>query len=82
MVCPNCGQPLPDTAKMCYSCKTKFETKAENKSEEKPGLTPGGIILAIIALIIAGYMLYWAFRLGEMKDNNIFGTVYQTIQYL
>lgn len=82
MICPNCGQPLPDTAKMCYSCKTKFETKAENKPEEKPGFTPGGIILAIITLIIAIYLFYLALHLGEAEKNNIFGAVYQTIQYL
>lgn len=82
MVCPNCGQPLPDTAKMCYSCRTKFEVKVDNKPDEKPGLTPGGIILAIIVLIIAGYMLYLAFQLGEQKTDNIFGVISSFYQFL
>lgn len=83
MICPNCGQPLPDTAKMCYSCKTKFQKTIEyDKSNEKPHLTPQGVIIAIIMLIIAGCMLYWAFQLGEQKTNNIFGVISSFYQFL
>ena len=24
MICPNCGAQLPDTAKMCFSCRMQF----------------------------------------------------------
>ena len=35
MICPNCGVQLPDTAKMCYRCKTVFQPKnnADNQVE-------------------------------------------------
>lgn len=32
MVCPNCGASLPDTAKMCYSCKMDFQKPLSEKN--------------------------------------------------
>ena len=29
MICPNCGVNLPDTAKMCYICKTVFQNESQ-----------------------------------------------------
>ena len=44
MVCPNCGAPLPDTAKMCYICKFQFDQSLpeseKNTSELKWIPTP------------------------------------------
>lgn len=38
MICPNCGAPLPNTAKMCYVCKTTFQS--EGKTGELKGPAP------------------------------------------
>ena len=61
MICPNCGQPLPDTAKMCYSCKTKFEQQKAAANEQRQQLSFGKKILCILGLIasIALFILGW-----------------------
>ena len=35
MKCPNCGNDLPDTAKMCWSCKTVFQQDAIMQQQQQ-----------------------------------------------
>ena len=32
MICPNCGQPLPDTAKICFCCKSIIQVENQINS--------------------------------------------------
>lgn len=32
MICPNCGQPLPDTAKMCFSFRSKLQWEMQENN--------------------------------------------------
>ena len=36
MVCTNCGAQLPDTVRMCYSCKVHFNSDRSGYYFEQP----------------------------------------------
>ncbi len=36
MICPNCGAKLPDTAMICYSCRTQFQKQQPINQPNNP----------------------------------------------
>ena len=66
MICPNCGQPLPDTAKMCFSCRTKFDGSgslpdvAQNNNSYNSDIVLyilNALNLAFLLMVIIGYIV-------------------------
>ena len=39
MICPNCGAQLPDTVRMCYSCRVQFNSNRTGFYVEQPTIT-------------------------------------------
>ena len=69
MICPNCGQPLPDTAKMCFSCRSKLQwavqnnnapVKSENVNSKTKGIKKLYILLAVAVIAMIG--LFYAYK--------------------
>ena len=73
MICPNCGAQLPDTAKMCFCCKTTIQAvqQAENKEiEKKEKLSGKGtkkLYVLLVAAIIAMAGLFYAYMVINGK---------------
>ena len=75
MICPNCGAQLPDTAKMCFCCKTTFqiEQKAESKklSKKENNLDKSNkkLYIVLVAAIIAmvGLSITYKVEKGEWR---------------
>ena len=70
MICPNCGQPLPDTAKMCYSCKTKLDAKTVEPTPNQ--LTPQTKLLCVLGLIGCVILIILGIYLASSPSQNPF----------
>ena len=81
MICPRCGADLPDTALMCYNCKTQFQPMQQYNPNQmklngqdvyiKPRPKKTGIIIAavlVVALLIVGAALIFKFA-GPGSDR-------------
>ena len=72
MICPNCGQPLPDTAKMCYSCKTKFEQQKAAANEQHQPSSLGITVLRVLGFIVCVGLIILGIYLASSMNHNPF----------
>ena len=81
MICPRCGADLPDTALMCYNCKTQFQPMQQYNPNQmklngqdvyiKPRPKKTGIIIAavlVVVLLVVGVALVFKFA-GPGSDR-------------
>lgn len=81
MICPRCGADLPDTALMCYNCKTQFQPMQQYNPNQmklngqdvyiKPRPKKTGIIIAavlVVVIFIVGAALIFKFA-GPGSDR-------------
>ena len=81
MICPRCGADLPDTALMCYNCKTQFQPIQQYNPNQmklngqdvyiKPRPKKTGIIIAavlVVVLLVVGVALVFKFA-GPGSDR-------------
>lgn len=62
MICPNCGAQLPDTAKMCFSCRSTIQNAQESERIEAlngekrsgKGMKKLYVLLVSAVLLMAG----------------------------
>lgn len=84
MICPDCGAPLPDTAKMCYCCKHTFETDVQTNTAEVSNdnnrLIKENKKLYIL-LTVAIVLIVGAFGLYKMMNRKITYVSHEVFDY-
>ena len=76
MICPNCGQPLPDTAKICFCCKSiiqvenqinSLDAEAENAISKPKGIKKLYVLLTVAVIAMIGLFYTYKVIKGDWR---------------